>query len=137
MKVFSQITLASLASLATAHSIGRVYGRATPLSVELEAAGNSEVKVTVTNNGESTLNLLSKGTFLDEFNPVEKVIIYSAGDSKYQILQVVDTFVWLSKAAIGHSCIIVVTMSIRRHLCSAIRRLLKHRYLLHTFHVSD
>jgi|TARA_R110002003_G_scaffold138_12_gene12738 deuterolysin len=81
MKVFGQLSIAALASYATAASVD-VFKRETPLSVELAAAGNSEVKVTLTNNGAKTLNLLSKGTFLDEVNPVEKVTLYSAGGSK-------------------------------------------------------
>lgn len=80
MKVFSQLTVAALASYATAASVD-VNKRETPLSVKLAASGNSEVKVTLTNNGAKTLNLLSKGTFLDEQNPVEKVTMYSAGGS--------------------------------------------------------
>jgi anti-sigma-K factor RskA len=82
MKVISQLTVAALATYATAASVD-VNKRDTPLSVKLVASGNSEVKVTVTNNGEKTLNLLSKGTFLDEQMPVEKVSIYSAGGSKF------------------------------------------------------
>jgi deuterolysin len=82
MKVISQLTVAALATYATAASVD-VDKRDTPLSVKLVASGNSEVKVTVTNNGEKTLNLLSKGTFLDEKMPVEKVSIYSAGGSKF------------------------------------------------------
>jgi deuterolysin len=81
MKVSSQIAVAALASIATATSVN-VHKRETPLSVKLVASGNSEVKVTLTNNGEKTLNLLSKGTFLDEQLPVEKVEMYSAGGSK-------------------------------------------------------
>lgn len=81
MKVFSQLSVAALASYATAASVD-VFKRETPLEVQLAAAGNSEVKVTVTNNGDKTLNLLSKGTFLDEQTPVEKVTMYSAGGSK-------------------------------------------------------
>jgi anti-sigma-K factor RskA len=81
MKVFAQLSVAALASYASATAID-VNKRASPLSVELAAAGNSQVKVTVTNNGEKALNLLSKGTFLDEKLPVEKVTIYSAGGSK-------------------------------------------------------
>lgn len=87
MKVFSQLTVAALASYATAASVD-VNKRETPLSVKLAASGNSEVKVTLTNNGAKTLNLLSKGTFLDEQNPVEKVQMYSAGGSKSIIFQV-------------------------------------------------
>ncbi|KAL5119673.1 hypothetical protein ACEQ8H_002519 [Pleosporales sp. CAS-2024a] len=81
MKVSSQIALAALASYATAASVN-LHKRDTPLSVKLAASGNSEVKVTLTNNGEKTLNLLSKGTFLDEKLPVEKVQMYAAGGNK-------------------------------------------------------
>jgi deuterolysin len=65
-----------------------VNRRDTPLSVELAASGNSEVKVTLVNKGDKTLNLLSKGTFLDEEMPVEKVSIYSAGGSKFQTTKI-------------------------------------------------
>lgn len=82
MKVSSQFAVVALASLATAASVD-VHKRETPLSVKLAASGNSEVKVTLTNNGEKTLNLLSKGTFLDEELPVEKVQMYAAGGSKF------------------------------------------------------
>jgi anti-sigma-K factor RskA len=82
MKVSSQFAVAALASYATAASVD-VHKRETPLSVKLAATGNSEVKVTLTNNGEKTLNLLSKGTFLDEQLPVEKVEMYAAGGSKF------------------------------------------------------
>jgi deuterolysin len=82
MKAFTQFSLAALATYATA-TVVNVNKRETPLSVELTASGNSEVTVAVTNNGEKSLNLLSKGTFLDEANPVEKVTMYSAGGSKY------------------------------------------------------
>lgn len=80
MKAFTQLSVAALASYATAASVD-VFKRDTPLTVKLAATGNSEVKVTLVNNGEKTLNLLSKGTFLDEVNPVEKVTMYSAGGS--------------------------------------------------------
>lgn len=83
MKVFAQLSIAALASYAAATSID-VSKRETPLHVELTATGNSEVKVVVTNGGAKTVNLLSKGTFLDEALPVEKVTIFSAGGSKYQ-----------------------------------------------------
>ncbi|KAF2822279.1 hypothetical protein CC86DRAFT_97909 [Ophiobolus disseminans] len=76
MKVFSQLSVAALASYATAASVD-VFKRETPLKVELSAAGNSQVKVVVTNNGDKALNLLSKGTFLDEENPIEKVTMYA------------------------------------------------------------
>ncbi|OCK85695.1 neutral protease 2-like protein [Lepidopterella palustris CBS 459.81] len=77
MRFSTQLSLAALVALAssTAIHIGR---RDTPLSVKLTASGNTEVKVAVTNTGASDLNLLSKGTFLDEKAPVEKVKIYTA-----------------------------------------------------------
>jgi len=84
MKVFSQLTVAALASYATAASVD-VFKRETPLKVELSAAGNSQVKVVVTNNGDKALNLLSKGTFLDEENPIEKVTMYANKGSKSSI----------------------------------------------------
>ncbi|KAF2133668.1 neutral protease 2-like protein [Dothidotthia symphoricarpi CBS 119687] len=80
MKFISQLSVAALASYASAASVD-VNKRETPLSVQLTAAGNSAVKVTLTNSGEKNLNLLSKGTFLDEQLPVEKVSVYSAGGS--------------------------------------------------------
>lgn len=98
MKVFSQLTVAALASYATAASVD-VNKRETPLSVKLAASGNSEVKVTLTNNGEKTLNLLSKGTFLDEENPVEKVTMYSAGGSKSHISHTGSSYPRISRAA--------------------------------------
>ncbi|PSN66228.1 hypothetical protein BS50DRAFT_410347 [Corynespora cassiicola Philippines] len=81
MKGITQLTLAALVAYASAFAVD-VEKRDSPLSVVLSPAGNSEVKVAVTNNGDKTLNLLSKGTFLDEKDPVEKVTIYSAGGSK-------------------------------------------------------
>ena len=81
MKAFTQLSLAALATFATA-SVVNVNKRETPLSVELTASGNSEVTIAVTNSGEKAINLLSKGTFIDEVNPVEKVTMYSAGGSK-------------------------------------------------------
>jgi len=80
MKGLTQFSLAALVSYASATAIN-VNKRASPLSVELTASGNSEVKIAVTNNGETALNLLSTGTFLDELNPVEKVKIFS-GNAK-------------------------------------------------------
>ncbi|KAF2799333.1 neutral protease 2-like protein [Melanomma pulvis-pyrius CBS 109.77] len=83
MKGFAQISLAALISYASATAIN-VNKRASPLSVVLTAAGNSEVKIAVTNNGEAALNLLSKGTFLDEANPVEKVKMFAAGNTQVE-----------------------------------------------------
>lgn len=76
-----QLSVAALAAVASAASVD-VNKRDTPLSIKLESVGNSEVKIAVTNNGEKALNLLSKGTFLDEVAPVEKVQVYSAGGCK-------------------------------------------------------
>jgi deuterolysin len=76
MKIFSYFTVAALASYATAAAVD-AFERETPLKAELSAAGNSLVKVVLTNNGNKTLNLLSKGTFLDEDYPLEKVTMYA------------------------------------------------------------
>lgn len=83
MKLLSWLSIQAFASYATAASVD-LFKRETPLSVELAATGNTEVKVTVTNGGDTTVNLLSKGTFLDEKLPVEKVSMFSAGGSKFQ-----------------------------------------------------
>ncbi|KAF2710095.1 neutral protease 2-like protein [Pleomassaria siparia CBS 279.74] len=80
MKGFTQISLVALASYVSATAIN-VNKRASPLSVELTASGNSEVTATFTNNGATALNLLNKGTVLDEVNPVEKVKMFT-GDAK-------------------------------------------------------
>jgi deuterolysin len=90
MKGFAQLSLAALATYVSAISVD-LNKRESPLSVVLSASGNTEVKVAVTNNGDRTLNLLSKGTFLDEENPVEKVSIYSTSGSKF-ISQVLSQF---------------------------------------------
>jgi deuterolysin len=82
MKISSQLAVAALASYATAASVD-VHKRETPLSVQLAATGNSEIKVKLTNNGEKTLNLLRTGTLLDEQLPVEKVQMYGTGGSKF------------------------------------------------------
>ncbi|CBX98759.1 hypothetical protein LEMA_P079980.1 [Plenodomus lingam JN3] len=81
MKITSQLLIAALASYSAGASVD-VNKRETSLTVELSAAGNSEVKVKVTNTGAKAVNLLSKGTFLDEELPVEKVSIYSKGGSE-------------------------------------------------------
>jgi hypothetical protein len=82
MKGFTQLSLAALVAYASASAIN-VDKRDSPLKVVLTASGNSEVKVAVTNNGDKAVNLLSKGTFLDEVNPVEKVTMYAAAGSKH------------------------------------------------------
>ncbi|KAL1592804.1 hypothetical protein SLS60_011220 [Paraconiothyrium brasiliense] len=80
MKGFTQFSLAALAASVSAVSVN-LNKRESPLSVALSKSGNTEVKVAVTNNGGKTLNLLSKGTFLDESNPVERVSVYSNSGS--------------------------------------------------------
>ena len=77
MKGFTRLSFAALAALASSASIN-VEKRETPLSIKLSAAGNSEVTIAVTNNGAGTLNLLNKGTLMDETQPVEKVKMFSA-----------------------------------------------------------
>ncbi|KAL5421720.1 hypothetical protein PMIN04_005320 [Paraphaeosphaeria minitans] len=76
MKGFTQFSLVALVASVTAVSVN-INKCESPLSIVLSRSGNTEVKVAVTNNGAKTLNLLSKGTFLDEVNPVEKVNVYS------------------------------------------------------------
>lgn len=78
MRLISPIWFVALASYATAASVN-LFKRATPLKVELSTVGNSQVKIIITNSGDKSLNLLSKGTFLDEANPVEKVTMYAKG----------------------------------------------------------
>nr|AJD23138.1 metalloproteinase [Onygena corvina] len=50
----------------------------TLLDVKLTAIGNSMVKATVTNNGDSALNILKFNTIMDE-NPTRKVMVYKGG----------------------------------------------------------
>lgn len=78
-----QLSVAALAAVASAASVD-INKRDSPLSIKLESVGNSEVKIAVTNNGEKVLNLLSKGTFLDEVAPVEKVQVYSTAGCTYR-----------------------------------------------------
>ncbi|KAF2102575.1 hypothetical protein NA57DRAFT_71564 [Rhizodiscina lignyota] len=75
MKGFTTIALAALVALGSSAVLDR---RASGLSVELTATGNSKVKATVTNDGAEDLNLLSVGTMLDTAESVEKVKVYSA-----------------------------------------------------------
>jgi hypothetical protein len=82
MKGFTQLSLAVLVTFASAVSVN-LNKRESPLSVFLSSTGNTEVMVAVTNHGDKTLNLLSKGTFLDEELPVEKVSVFSKGGSKF------------------------------------------------------
>ncbi|KAL0253140.1 hypothetical protein SLS55_010591 [Diplodia seriata] len=76
MKFFTGLSIATLASAVSAVSLN-LNKRDTPLDVKLEMVGNTEVKATVTNNGESALKLYKAGSFLDSA-AVEKAEIYSA-----------------------------------------------------------
>ncbi|RYP46868.1 hypothetical protein DL768_006965 [Monosporascus sp. mg162] len=79
MKVLTGISV--LASLASAVSVD-LGKRDSPLDVKLEMVGNTAVKATITNNGETDLKLFKTGSFLDEA-AVEKVDVFQARkDSK-------------------------------------------------------
>ncbi|KAH9903923.1 neutral protease [Xylariomycetidae sp. FL2044] len=69
MKFFGSVAL--LASVASAASMKR----ATPLDVQLEMGGNSEVKVKVTNTGSEDLKIFKSASILDNA-PVKKVQIF-------------------------------------------------------------
>ncbi|PVI05217.1 neutral protease 2-like protein [Periconia macrospinosa] len=77
MKFFIHAALATYASALTLQP-----NKQSPLTIDIKKSGNTEVKVSVTNNGPETLNLLSKGTFLDEDLPVERVSVFSNKGSK-------------------------------------------------------
>ncbi|CAH0058870.1 unnamed protein product [Clonostachys solani] len=70
MKFSSILSLASLASAAPYFHSNE--GSPDALSVKLEMVGNSDVKASITNNGNSKLRLLKTGTILGN-TPVEKV----------------------------------------------------------------
>ncbi|KAH8623159.1 hypothetical protein IG631_22316 [Alternaria alternata] len=55
-----------------------------PFYYLLTASGNTVVKVVITNTGDTTLNLLSTGTLLDDTLPVERVTLYSNSGCKRQ-----------------------------------------------------
>lgn len=76
MKFFTGLSIAALATAASAVSLN-LNKRDTPLDVKLEMVGNTEVKATVTNNGEAAVKLFKTGSFLDTA-AVEKAEIYSA-----------------------------------------------------------
>ncbi|OCL12412.1 putative neutral protease 2 precursor [Glonium stellatum] len=77
MRPLTQLLLAIFVTLVGSTAID-TNKRASPLAVSLTTSGNTEVKVAITNKGATALNLLSKGTILDESAPVEKVQIFSA-----------------------------------------------------------
>ncbi|KAI4645479.1 uncharacterized protein J4E78_009391 [Alternaria triticimaculans] len=51
------------------------------IGVQLSAAGNSAVKVVVTNNGDMALNLLRTATLFDEKLPVERISMFASNSS--------------------------------------------------------
>ena len=55
------------------------------LGVQLTAAGNSAVKVVVTNNGDMALNLLRRATLFDEKLPVERISMFASNSCKFYL----------------------------------------------------
>lgn len=93
MRLFGYLPVAALAACATALNIRQENcdkdlgveddeKYSGPLGIQLAATGNSEIKITLTNNGPKPLSLVNVGSLLDEARPVEKVTMYSAKDSK-------------------------------------------------------
>lgn len=76
MKFSSILSLASLASAAPYFHSNE--GSPDALSVKLEMVGNSDVKASITNNGNAKLRLLKTGTILGN-TPVEKVQVAQNG----------------------------------------------------------
>lgn len=66
----------ALASLATAARVD-LSKRDTPLDLQLEMVGNTGIKASLTNNGESALKVVKTGTILDNA-ATEKVEVFSA-----------------------------------------------------------
>lgn len=77
MKFLASVSV--LASLAGAASIDMGKRADSPLEVKLELVGNTEVKASITNNGEVELKLFKTGSILDEV-PVEKVGVFQANN---------------------------------------------------------
>lgn len=76
MKLSTAAVHAALASVAASAAV-ELNKRVTPLDVKLETLSNSEIKATVTNNGDKDLNLFIRNTFLDSAS-IEKAEVYSA-----------------------------------------------------------
>ena len=74
----SLLALASFGALSSASTIA-VENVASPLQMQIALIGNTRIKATLTNNGQTTLKLLNKGTILDS-NPSEKVQVWAAGE---------------------------------------------------------
>ncbi|KAF3482627.1 Deuterolysin [Arthroderma uncinatum] len=74
--------IAALAALGALVAPAVAYPRApmneTLLDVQLTATGNSMVKATITNVGDSALNLLNLNTIMDQ-NPTRKVMVHKNG----------------------------------------------------------
>jgi hypothetical protein len=78
MRFASQFAItATLAALVSSKAI-KLEKRAPALDVKLSAQGNTLVKAVITNTGSDAINLLNKGTFLDNA-AVEKVTVSSDG----------------------------------------------------------
>jgi len=75
MRLISQLSIAALVSVASSTAIA-LTKRASSLDVKLSAEGNTMIKAAITNTGSRALNLLNKGTLLDNA-AVEKVRVSS------------------------------------------------------------
>ncbi|KAH6846048.1 neutral protease 2-like protein [Alternaria alternata] len=82
MKLFASplVAFLALSSYTIAASVN-LFQTEDPLNVQLTALENTVVKVVITNTGDTTLNLLSTGTLLDDTLPVERVTLYSNSGS--------------------------------------------------------
>lgn len=78
------IAFLALSSCTIAASVN-LFQTEDPLNVQLTALENTVVKVVITNTGDTTLNLLSTGTLLDDTLPVERVTLYSNSGCKRQV----------------------------------------------------
>jgi deuterolysin len=77
------IAFLALSSCTIAASVN-LFQTEDPISVQLTTLENTVVKVIITNTGDTTLNLLSTGTLLDDTLPVERVTLYSNSGCKQQ-----------------------------------------------------
>lgn len=86
MKLFASplVAFLALSSYTIAASVN-LFQTEDPLNVQLTALDNTVVKVVITNTGDTTLNLLSTGTLLDDTLPVERVTLYSNSGCKRQV----------------------------------------------------
>lgn len=82
MRLFSQLSIASLVALASSTAIPLERRAEVPqvLDVKLVSAGNTLLKAVITNTGLQDLNLFNKGTFLDS-GAVEKVSVSTNSES--------------------------------------------------------